>query len=102
MSFSWWLAAILTCKSFVILCKRCERLQLVAEREGREEKERKKKRKKEKREKEKKRKRKNNNPKIPPDELSHHDSKNNPAGRNYLAFFSSKVQNLTLFFQLIP
>ena len=26
MSFSWWLAAILTCKSFVVLRKRCERL----------------------------------------------------------------------------
>ena len=30
MTFSWWLAAILTCKSFVIFRKRCERLQLVS------------------------------------------------------------------------
>ena len=56
MSFSWWLAAILTCKSLVILRKRCERLQLVEEREkrGKREEENKRKRKKRKREEEEK------------------------------------------------
>ena len=45
---------------------------------------------------------KSQNPKNPPDELSHHDSKKkNSAGRNYLAFFLRKFR-ISPFFQLIP
>ena len=105
MLFSWWLVAILTCKSFVKLRKRCERLQLVEEKEKREEKakkrernrekERKRKRKRGKREEEierkkrrrkqekkekkktkiKQEKKKTREKNSPPDKLSHHDSK---------------------------
>ena len=55
-----------------------------------------------KREKEKTRRRnifpkKSQNSKNPPDELSHHDSKQNPAGINHSVVCSSKVQNLTHF-----